>query len=99
MDTDDLIDSLPDTPPEAKAERVGDTLCDVEAKALVVMLADTPLEVKAKAFGNTMANAKAKTVDTLADTLQPANPHKNFDILREVRVIALVDKLDKLETH
>lgn len=35
----------------------------------------------------------------MADTLQPANPEKNFDTLREVRVMALFDKLDRLATH
>lgn len=58
--TEELIHTLPDTPPEAKAERVGDTVCDVSAKALVVMPAKTPLQAKAKAFGDTMANVKGK---------------------------------------
>lgn len=35
----------------------------------------------------------------MADTLQPANPEKNFDTLREVRVMALVDKLHRMATH
>lgn len=60
VETEELIHMLPDTPLEAKAERVCDSVCDVEAKILVVMPAKTPLQPKAKAFGDTMANVKAK---------------------------------------
>ena len=45
---------------EAKAERFGDTLCDVDAEALVNMLATTPLKGKLEAFGDTMGYVKAQ---------------------------------------
>ena len=34
MDVEPLIDTLPDTPPEGKAERLGKTFCKVEAEAV-----------------------------------------------------------------
>ena len=33
--------------PEEKAERLGDTICDVDTEALLVTLAEMPLEGKA----------------------------------------------------
>ena len=41
------MNTLPGTPPEAKAERLGDTYCDVHTKTVVVTLAESPLEGKA----------------------------------------------------
>ena len=51
---------LPDTPPEANAEGPGDSLCDMEADALVDTLAEAPLQGNAETFGDTMGNVKAK---------------------------------------
>jgi len=60
VEAEALIDTLPDTPPEAKAERVVDTLCHADAEALVDTLAETPVEGKPKAFGDSIPNVKAK---------------------------------------
>ena len=46
----------------AKAEKVGDTLCDVKAEALVNTLAKTPLKAKVEIFGDTMGHMKATTL-------------------------------------
>ena len=41
-----VMNTLLDKPPEAKAERLGDTYCDVQTKTVVVTLAESPLEGK-----------------------------------------------------
>lgn len=47
MEDQALINTLLDTPPEAKAERLGDTYCDVQAEAVVETLAESSLGGKA----------------------------------------------------
>ena len=44
VEAKELIHTLPDTPPQAKAEGLGNTLCDMGAVALVDTLAETPLQ-------------------------------------------------------
>lgn len=63
-----LIYKLHDTPPEAKADGLDDTLFDMAAKALVNTLAETPLERKAETFLDTMGNVKTKRSDTVGKT-------------------------------
>lgn len=44
MKAEALIDSLPATPPEEKAGKLGDTVYDVEVEALVDTLAETGID-------------------------------------------------------
>lgn len=55
-----LIETRPDTPLEAKAERIGDTHFDLEAQALVDTLDKTRVQEKAETFGDIMGDVKAK---------------------------------------
>lgn len=53
VQTEPLNDTLRDARLEAKAKRLGDAICDVEAKARVVTLGETPLEKKPDSWAYT----------------------------------------------
>lgn len=64
-----LIDTLPDNLEKAKAERLGDTLGDLEMEALIETMADALLERKAR---------------TLIITIATVEPMKLFYILSDM---------------
>ena len=60
MEAEKLIHTLHETPPQADAEGLCDTHCDMEAVALVDTLAETPLQGNAEAFSEKLGSLKVK---------------------------------------
>lgn len=90
MEINELFDTLPKTPQQAKDQRLGDTVCDMEAKALVNKLAEMPLHGKLRVICQPNGQCKSQTVETLADNLQPAKKETNFNTQCKLLVEALI---------
>ena len=90
MEIKELFDTLPKTPQQPKAQRLGDTFCDMEAKALVDIMAEMPLQGKLSVIWQPNGQCKKQTVTTLADNLQPAKKKTNFNTQCNLLVEAFV---------
>ena len=70
-----LNNTLADTPPEEKAEILGETIGDVKVKPLVDTFPDNLRLTNAETNLDTLGGVRARAlVDTIAETLQDAKP-------------------------